>query len=81
MEIEGLSVIDDGPLPKPPTNENAFDNILKQLNLAGQSCATESLYTKQTKRKRKEWSRRSSRQVSPEREQQALVMLENASSK
>jgi len=87
VDVEGLSVVDDEDLPKPPEHENdesAFDNILKSFNIGIEhSEITVSVLTKTPiqKRKRKEWSRRSSRQVSPTKEQAALDALNRQSMK
>lgn len=52
VDVEGLSVIDDEELPKPPEQENdesAFDNILKSFNIGLEhSEITASVMTKRT---------------------------------
>ena len=50
-----------------------FDDILKNLNIGiATSNRAESVYSRGTNRRRKEWSKRPSRQVSPTKEAQAL---------
>lgn len=47
MDLDEMSVLDDGPLPKPPNHDSTFDNILKNLNIAiCPSNYEESVYTK-----------------------------------
>ena len=53
-----------------------FDDILKNLNIGiATSNRAESVYSRGTNRRRKEWSKRPSRQVSPTKEAQALWLL------
>ena len=69
VDTEELKGIEDAPLPEPKNIVNTFDSILQSINIGiDPSTYSESLYTKQSKRKRKEWSKRSSRQISPSRE-------------
>ena len=69
VDLVDMKGMDDAPLPKEPKNiVNTFDNILKSIDIGiDPSNMSESIYTKQSKRKRKEWSKRTSRQVSPRR--------------
>lgn len=67
-DIDGISILEDTPLPKPPDHyKSMFDGILQNMNIAvdpsrSVSICGDSAYTGVAgKRKRKEWSRRSSR--------------------
>jgi hypothetical protein len=70
-DFDGISILEDAPLPQPTDQyKSIFDGILQNMNIPVDPSRTVSICGDTSlagRRKRKEWSRRSSIQVSPEK--------------